>query len=210
MDSFLTQMKILQDIIAKKKNVLSQIHCITENQNMVLLAKDTEEGMFEMFNVMNEEKQLLIDEVISLDDGFQGMFQGFKSEFEAKALLYPNESQMLKNNIKDVMDFDIKIRVLEGKNKSLLTSAPAYTVGKNWFIDDESPTSSEAIQQTLQKETPKTLPPSNPLSKKDKPYIGIDVSTEDVIKKNKPTKLIPKNYILGQYAKNSEKPSNHN
>lgn len=211
MDNFSAQMKILDEILVKKKNLLVQIHNITENQRMVLLAKDTEEGMFEMFNIMNEEKQALISQVINLDNTFQGMFQSFKPEFELKALHYPEESRKLKISVKEVMDYDVKIRLLEEKNKSLLTTAPAYKVDNtNWFVDDrlneqappQPPQEPNYVENILAAgaSNPQGLTLGEQLKQMNmqKPQTN-QTQTENF------GNLKPRNYIFEQYAKNVNK-----
>lgn len=208
MDNFSAQMRVLQEILLKKKNLLVQIHTITENQSMVLLAKDTEKGMFEMFNFMNEEKQTLITQVIHLDNTFQGMFKGFKSEFEAKALSYPEESKMLKTSVKDVMDYDVKIRLLEEKNKVLLSTAPAYNVDNtNWFADDNLNAQMQAkpAEPNYVENIFSAGANSSPDMTLGEQLKKMHTETSTPAPKGNFGNLKPRNYIFEQYAKNADK-----
>ena len=121
MDNFLTQLRILSDMLDKKMSFLIQIMSITENQENILLSPhaDTDEGAM-FFNGLNEEKHRLIELVLESDQLFQNLFDALKDEFELKAPDYKDDVQALKDRIKNVVDMDSKIRLREEKNRMLL------------------------------------------------------------------------------------------
>lgn len=120
MDNFEVQLKVLFDILVKKKQALSQILSISENQETILISKMESAEISNFFIAMNDEKQGLIDEVIKSDDLFQNIFEGIKDVFEEKAKEYKTEVANLQSEIKVLIEMDTKIRLQEEKNKSHL------------------------------------------------------------------------------------------
>ena len=121
MDNFLTQLRVLSDMLDKKKALLEQIMSITENQENILLSPhaETDEGAM-FFNGLNAEKQKLIELVLDSDTLFQNLFDSIKTEFETKAHEYKDEVDLLKEGIKEVVETDSKIRIREEKNRMIL------------------------------------------------------------------------------------------
>ena len=71
---------------------------------------------------MNDEKQKLIDLVISSDNLFQSVFESSTEDFNLNAEAYKPQIKELQDLIRKVMDVDVKIRVQEQKNKDLIAS----------------------------------------------------------------------------------------
>lgn len=120
MDNFEVQLKVLFDILVKKKQALTQILNISENQETILLSKMESTEISNFFVAMNEEKQGLIDEVIKSDDLFQNIFDSIKDVFEDKAKEFKTDVANLQSEIKVLIEMDTKIRLQEEKNKSHL------------------------------------------------------------------------------------------
>ena len=108
-------------MLNKKRELLSQIMIITENQENILLSPHaaSDEGAA-FFTGLNEEKQNLIELVLEADKLFQHSFDELKDEFELKARDNAEDVQALKDSIKEIVDLDSKIRVKEEKNRMLL------------------------------------------------------------------------------------------
>jgi len=121
MDEFQVRLRVLHEMLNKKKAALSQIEAITENQENILLSRHAaeEEGAI-FFNGLNAEKQKLIDLVLEADALFQNLFDEIKDEFDRRASEFKDEIQSLKDGIKEIVGLDSKIRVREEKNKMLL------------------------------------------------------------------------------------------
>jgi len=108
-------------MLGKKKALLERISAITENQENILLSPyaESDEGAM-LFSGLNEEKHKLIELVLQADDLFQNLFDSIKEEFEARAQDFKEEIRTLKNEIKEVVELDAKIRIREEKNRMLL------------------------------------------------------------------------------------------
>ena len=121
MDNFHVRLKILSEMLNKKKALLTQILVITENQENILLSPyaATDEGAV-LFTGLNDEKQKLIELVLESDRLFQNLFDELKDEFDARAKEFGEEIDLLKVRIKEIVDLDSKIRIREEKNKMLI------------------------------------------------------------------------------------------
>ena len=121
MDEFQVQLRVLHEMLSKKKAVLSQIEAITENQENILLSRHAAEEEGAIFFIgLNGEKQKLIDLVLEADALFQNLFDEIKDEFDRRASEFKDEIQSLKDGIKEIVGLDSKIRIREEKNKMLL------------------------------------------------------------------------------------------
>ncbi len=110
---------LLFDILSKKKEALSQILNLTINQETVLLSNEETPELNVFFNEMSKEKQKLIDEVINADNFFQSTFNEMSEWFDKNANQYGEQVKKLQEQIKSVIDVDVKIRLQEQKNKEL-------------------------------------------------------------------------------------------
>jgi len=130
MDEFEIKLKILINIVEEKKNLLTSIYDITENQETFLKSGSSSEE-FEMFFLeMVEEKQKYIDKVLDSDKVFQRIFLEISDGFEEKASLYKELVTHLQYQIKIVTELDIKIKAVEQKSKGILEKRriPSKTV----------------------------------------------------------------------------------
>ena len=141
MDNFQIQLRILVEMLGKKKSALMQILAITENQENILLSPHaaTEEGAM-FFTGLNDEKQRLIGLVLESDKLFQNLFDEIKDEFEIRAKDFTEDTQVLKDNIKEIVDLDLKIRIREEKNRMLIEKTkpkekkPADAISKAYLL----------------------------------------------------------------------------
>jgi len=147
MDDFKTQLQLLTDIILKKRTALEQILSITENQEVLLRAADFDGT--EMFWTMNEEKQKLIEEVINADNFFERTFDELK-DFDTSARAFPEIVRGLQDLVRDVTDFDVKIRLQEQKNRGY-----AYRSNPHREINTGNEASKDYILKQYQKNTKK-------------------------------------------------------
>ncbi len=121
MDDILVRIKILMDVLDKKIELLTTIYNITENQETILKLEDfPDKNSF--LNESMGEKQKLIDEVIIADDVFQSMYDQIKDHLKADTQQYKDFIINMQIRIKDIMDFDIRIRVKEERNRALMTT----------------------------------------------------------------------------------------
>lgn len=141
MNEFLIKINLLNDIINKKIELLSQAFNITENQQLIL--KQIEDDNYtNIFNNMVKEKQAIIENIVQSDDIFNKIYSEISEEINTNSCKYKDELNLLKDKIKLSMDFDIKIRTKEERNKRLsmekkVTSPQIKTLktSKNYLLN---------------------------------------------------------------------------
>ena len=121
MEDFPVTLKLLTEILIKKKHALITILNICENEETAFL--------------MAEEKQKQINMVLETDNVFTSVFERIRDKMEEKSAEFPAEFSRLQSLINEVCELDVKIRAQEEKNKSRLTRAktenqPAVPVNK--------------------------------------------------------------------------------
>lgn len=127
MDSLEYNINVMLDLLSRKKSILAQIYNITDNQANLLLSGQDSPEMNVFFNAMSDEKQKIIDEVVSLDDTFQAKFDECKDAFEAQAQFYKPLVELLQQQIREIMDLDANIRWLEESNRMLADRKKPHT-----------------------------------------------------------------------------------
>ncbi len=119
MDQFNLKIKLLLDITTKKRDVLTKILNVTENQNCILSGDKVDKATLEMFRFLDKEKQKGIDEVLSLDTVFQRTFNSIHhllNNLTQEQKDYIGQLQVL---IDEITILDEKIRKSERANNKV-------------------------------------------------------------------------------------------
>lgn len=109
-----TYIKILLDSMKKKERIMQYLLGETKEQKQILLVEPFDIDNFEK---SMERKELLMEQLNQLDDGFEIMYQRVKEELSKKREMYQTEIIELKKLISSVTDISVKIQVLEQRNK---------------------------------------------------------------------------------------------
>lgn len=109
-----TYIKILLDSMKKKERIMQYLLGETKEQKQILLVEPFDIDNFEK---SMERKELLIEQLNQLDDGFEIMYQRVKEELSKKRETYQTEIIELKKLISSVTDIGVKIQALEQRNK---------------------------------------------------------------------------------------------
>ncbi|MDR0272809.1 MAG: hypothetical protein LBI27_05790 [Clostridiales bacterium] len=123
--SMTTHLNIMLDGMKKKTAALTEILSISENQRTVIESVLPIDGVREMIFGMNEEKQAAIQVVKDCDNMFEKMLKDIGPELEAQQDMFKPQVKLLQDNIRKVMDLDVKIRVAEEENNKLLDARRA-------------------------------------------------------------------------------------
>jgi len=115
LNEFETKLRILQDILQKKKFALECILGICENIE-VILTGDAEMGR-DFLQGMAEEKQALINQVLEADLVFQRIFDGISTRFNLQAPNYAEHINALQADIRQVLELDVAIRAKEDRTR---------------------------------------------------------------------------------------------
>ena len=68
------------------------------------------------------EKQSLINELISIDEMFLNIFESFKGALNRNKNIFKEDIRQIQNKIQKIADMDINIRLQEEKNKQLVNN----------------------------------------------------------------------------------------
>jgi len=139
-----TQLAILLDGLRNKEQALVELVNITDNQRTVIESGLPIEEVRAFLVEMNKEKQQYIDRVKGCDNMFESMLREVGPELDAKQHMYKPQVAEMQKHIRRIMDLDVKVRVKEDENNTLLNAlAPAVH------------------EQPGLKPKPKLLPPDN-------------------------------------------------
>ncbi len=108
---------MLEESLVKKLDIMQRIH--EENVKQKELLSDPENLEIEVFDKTLDVKGDYIDELLSLDDGFQTLFDKVKTEIGNNKEQYAEQITRMQNLIHDITDMSASIEAEEHRNKRL-------------------------------------------------------------------------------------------
>nr|WP_317357343.1 hypothetical protein [uncultured Tyzzerella sp.] len=111
----------LNYLLDRKLQLLGLILDITKSQKN-FFDKDENNEINSFINLSVEEKQKLIDELVSIDNMFLTIFESFKGGLNQNKKIFEKELKQLQQKIQQIADTDLKIRLQEEKNKQTLNN----------------------------------------------------------------------------------------
>ena len=108
-------LQILQDSLVKKLNLLSKIEEKSLEQSKMLKNKNVDLNLVD-FNM--DEKAKLIEEVLSLDDGFESIYEKIRIHLVPNKELYKAEIKKMQEMIEKVTEKSASIQAIEARNKA--------------------------------------------------------------------------------------------
>lgn len=109
----------LNYLLDRKIEILSIILNVTKSQGIVF---KEQEGIDSFINMSINEKQSLINELISIDEMFLNIFESFKGALNQNKNMFKEDIRQIQNKIQKIADIDINIRLQEEKNKQLVNN----------------------------------------------------------------------------------------
>ncbi|MBS5794491.1 MAG: hypothetical protein ACLUCH_02170 [Lachnospirales bacterium] len=109
----------LNYLLDRKIEILSIILNVTKSQGIVF---KEQEGIDSFINMSINEKQSLINELISIDEMFLNIFESFKGALNRNKNIFKEDIRQIQNKIQKIADMDINIRLQEEKNKQLVNN----------------------------------------------------------------------------------------
>lgn len=113
MDS-IVYIKVLEDSLTKKLDVLSNILELTQRQETLLRAESFDE---EAFRNILEKKQVFIEKLNEIDNGFDTIFKRVKVEIETNKEKYRMNIERLQKLITTITALGVDVEALERRNK---------------------------------------------------------------------------------------------
>lgn len=112
-----SQLSILQESLAAKRQVLLEIQEYNRKQEAVFTAEEVD---MSLFDEAIEEKERLIQKLTRLDDGFEAVYQKLEKELQGNREKYAGQIRILQQQIQEITDLGISIRAQEARNKALI------------------------------------------------------------------------------------------
>ncbi len=109
-------LQVLEDGLQKKMDVLCQIERLSIKQEQILSGDSVSE---EAFDKSIEEKDVLINELNKLDEGFESLYAHIKEQLLAGRHKYKPQIAILQKKITEVTEKSIAIQAQESRNKKL-------------------------------------------------------------------------------------------
>ena len=122
MDNYLNMLK---DSLVKKEKNLSLLIALSEKQGAIVKAeKDVD---WEEFSKVADEKGVLIEEILKLDEGFEMLYDHIKEGLEDNKEKYSSAIIEIKALIKSVTEKGADLEALERRNKTAIEAAFSNT-----------------------------------------------------------------------------------
>ena len=112
--SNIVYVKVLADSLQKKFTALESILNITKTQEELLQEENFDE---ECFLETIKSKQIYIDQITELDNGFEVVYNRVKQELDTDRMLYVDDIANMQKLITKITDLGIDIEALEKRNK---------------------------------------------------------------------------------------------
>ncbi|SFU66270.1 flagellar export chaperone FlgN [Butyrivibrio sp. M55] len=112
-----SSMDMLEESLIKKIDIMSKIEEENERQKEILSDPDNVDET--AFDNTVDKKGELIDKLISLDDGFQTLFDRVKEEVNANKDEFADQIRRMQDLIRDITARSASIEAAEHRNKRL-------------------------------------------------------------------------------------------
>lgn len=114
MSDIIIQIDLMVDALNKKKQMLQEILRYTNDQAELLKAESLD---MRSFNNIMKNKQVRIDKLIQIDQGFESLFERIKTTLTSQPDIYRDAVKEMQQLIKETSDLGIEIQVQEERNK---------------------------------------------------------------------------------------------
>lgn len=111
------QLDILSESLDRKAEALRRIQDYNAKQELCFSGEDVS---LEAFDEAIEEKELLIDEITKLDQGFELLYAGLSRELEGNRDKYADRIRELQKKVQLVTELSVSVQTQEKRNKKLI------------------------------------------------------------------------------------------
>lgn len=146
-------LQVLEQSLYKKSDVLSRIQEVCIRQELLLKA---EEVSAEDFDASIDEKQLLIEELEKLDEGFESLYGHVKEQLLTDKERYRHQIGQLQELITKVTEKSVAIQTQEARNNKL---AKSYFTIERKNIQKNRTTSKAALNYYKNMNNSQAIPP---------------------------------------------------
>ena len=117
MQETIRNIKILRDCMTRKENILNNLIDMTREQEAYLSGDEFD---VDVFDGMIDAKNLMLDELNSVDNGFENVYNRVRDELKDNSSSYADEIRDLKNCIREITSLSMQLQALEERNRSRL------------------------------------------------------------------------------------------
>jgi len=117
MDQNVNYIKVMIDSLRKKVSILDEIININNQQAKIIV--DVKKNMVE-YEASIDQKQMLIDELNKLDDGFQALYNRIQEEIISNSNSHKEEIKEMQKLISIITDKSVEIQSGEEKNRQVI------------------------------------------------------------------------------------------
>ena len=110
-------MDMLVECLEKKNQILDNLTVLNKKQTELI---QNEEFSLEEFDKCVEEKGILIDNILKLDSGFEGLYNKVGKTVAANPSAYKTQLSKMQKLITDITEKRVSLQAEEERNKSLI------------------------------------------------------------------------------------------
>jgi hypothetical protein len=110
-----TFLALLEASLKKKRDILIRLCELSKEQEMMITTNKVDD---DRFGQIIEEKEIQIQQILKLDEGFEQIYQRVREEIAATPGRYKTEISGLKELISEVTNIGVELQVIERHNKS--------------------------------------------------------------------------------------------
>lgn len=136
--------QMMLESLQKKESVVDKLILGSTKQREVLSADTVD---WDAFDALTIEKGTLIDELLQLDEGFEGLFERVKEPLTQKKDMYKTEIGFMQATIRTLTDKSAELEALEQRNKKLVETR----MTESRQVIKQSKMGSQAAMQYYQK-----------------------------------------------------------
>lgn len=120
MDKIENYLQIMIDSLAKKEDLLDRIIEKNRKQYECVKGKEYDSVDWDAFNLLVTEKDIAINQIVEIDDGFEETYNIIKDEVMANKVKYRDKVSILKEQIGRLTDKGISIQADEERNRQII------------------------------------------------------------------------------------------
>lgn len=114
MENSKNYVRILMDALDKKKTALEHIRELTQHQQELLKEQRVD---FDQFDTLINEKNIYLEEIEKLDDGFVVTFEKVREYIANNKVQLSTEINTMQNSIRQITDLAVEIDTMERRNR---------------------------------------------------------------------------------------------
>ncbi len=112
--------QIMIDSLKRKSEILDELIVKNEEMHGCVADKGYEDVNWDSFNLIVAQKQMYIDRIVKMDEGFQSLYDRVKEQLNEDRSKYADEIKEIQKLIEKVTGQGIKISTGEERNKKII------------------------------------------------------------------------------------------